>query len=326
MKIVNLFYVSFLSADSELIEGEERSQKNQLIQSSRSRPETKKTIEMEIEMETERAILSILDVPSEPTNNLTSGEGAIAEEALNSPQTKADNLRVRLVTPEQSISKISPGYSATESPVIQTLQPQPLLNVVGIQHLEHLGHLEHQGSSMVRDRSQEQPVRSLELSAQVVQTKEGPRLVLEGLRGLQLDQKQLEEIREVAVRQLYTGQVLARLQGRIPPSRVSLTVRGQFSPATPMIQNQQEPRLFARLPQSVIQHGQFIHHEGRGRVLLLPSNILRAYEARASEKVTEDVKMLFEPLNDGQDFIQPTMFVLKCDDIKTEVKEEAIDV
>ena len=266
---------------------------------------------MEMEMETERAILSILEVPSETTNRLTSGEGAIA---LNSPQTKADNLRVRLVTPEHSISKISPGYSAAESPVIQTLQPQPLLNVVGIKHL---------GSSKVRDRSQEEPVRSLELSAQVVQTKEGPRMVLEGLRGLQLDQKQLEEIREMAVRQLYTGQVLARLQGRIPPSRVSLTVRGQFSPATPQIQNQQEPRLFARLPQSVIQHGQFIHQEGRGRVLLLPSNILRAYEARASETVIEDVKM--SNVHDGQYSIQP-MFVFKCEDVKTEVKEEAIGV
>ena len=70
------------------------------------------------------------------------------------------------------------------------------------------------------------PVRCLEVSAHLVQTKGGPRLVLEGLRGWRLEPKELEEIREIVVAQLYTVQVVARLEGRIPPSRVSLTLRG----------------------------------------------------------------------------------------------------
>ena len=209
------------------------------------------------------------------TNRLTSGEGVLMcgnkKEPLNSPQHNNMNCWARLVTPEQSNTKTSPGCSGAESPVIQTLQQPPLLNVVGIQLL---------GNNTVRGRSQEVPVTSLELSAQLVQTKEGPKMVLEGLRDVQLDQKQLEEIRELVVEQLYTSQVLARLQERIPPSKVSLTIRGQFSRVPP----RQQPRLIARLPQSVIQHGQFVHHEERGRVLLLPRNILRAYETRISEE------------------------------------------
>ena len=259
-------------------------------------------------MEVENSL--ILEVPAEAilvtdtSTNRPTAEALLCDikkekEPLTSPLTNPDNLKAwtRLVTPDQS--KISPGFTLTVSPLIQsqlvgpTLQPKPQLSVVGIQHLGT-------GTTSVttaRDRSQEEPVRCLEVSAHLVQTKEGPRLVLEGLRGLQLDQKQLEEIREVVVAQLYTVQVVARLEGRIPPSRVSLTIRGQFRREPPQHQNQQQhqqclsssqqqPRLFARLPQNVIQQGQFIHHEERGRVLLLPSNILRAYEARLSGETT----------------------------------------
>ena len=206
------------------------------------------------------------------------------KEPLYSPQHNNMTCWVRLFTPEQSNTKTSSEYSGAESPVIQTDQQPPLLNVVGIQLL---------GNNTVRDRSQEVPVTSLELSAQLVQTKEGPKMVLEGLRDVQLDKKQLEEIRELVVEQLYTAQVLARLQERIPSSRISLTIRGQFSRAPPR-QQPQQPRLIARLPQSVIQHGQFVHHEERGRVLLLPRNILRAYETRISE---ENIKVCSFPIN-----------------------------
>ena len=257
-------------------------------------------------MEVEESL--ILQVPAESiivghTTRLTSsssGDGAELcdikkeKELLNSPETNPDKLNpwASLVTPEQTHSKTSPGQSPLipARTVRPTLQQPPQLKVVGIQHL---------GRTRGRDRSQEEPVRSLAVSATLVQTKEGPRLVMEGLRGLQLDGQQVEEIRRIVVDQLYTVQVVARLEARIPPTRVSLTLRGQFTrePPTPspppqnqlcLNSSQQQPRLFARLPQNVIQHGQFVQHQERGsaRVLLLPRNIFRAYQARLSGETT----------------------------------------
>ena len=82
-------------------------------------------------------------------------------------------------------------------------------------------------------------VTSVTVSAQLVQTAQGPRIILQGLQGIQLEQTQLAQIQQQVKTQLLKQQALARQQGKVPPTKVSIQLTGNFNRAQEQPQQQQ---------------------------------------------------------------------------------------
>jgi len=83
-------------------------------------------------------------------------------------------------------------------------------------------------------------VTSVTVSAQLVQTAQGPRIILQGLQGIQLEQTQLAQIQQQVKTQLLKQQALARQQGKVPPTKVSIQLTGNFNRAQEQPQQQQQ--------------------------------------------------------------------------------------
>ena len=83
-------------------------------------------------------------------------------------------------------------------------------------------------------------VTSVTVSAQLVQTQQGPRIILQGLQGIQLEQTQLAQIQQQVKTQLLKQQALARQQGKVPPTKVSIQLTGNFNRAQEQPQQQQQ--------------------------------------------------------------------------------------
>ena len=81
-------------------------------------------------------------------------------------------------------------------------------------------------------------VTSVTVSAQLVQTQQGPRIILQGLQGIQLEQTQLTQIQQQVKTQLLKQQALARQQGKVPPTKVSIQLTGNFNRAPDQSQHQ----------------------------------------------------------------------------------------
>ena len=79
---------------------------------------------------------------------------------------------------------------------------------------------------------------SITVTAQLVQTGQGPRIILQGLQGVQLEPQQLTQIQQQVKTQLLKQQSLARQEGKVPPTKVSITLTGNFNKA-PAEQQQQ---------------------------------------------------------------------------------------
>merc|ERR1719410_2127450 len=69
------------------------------------------------------------------------------------------------------------------------------------------------------------------VTAQLIQTQNGPRIILQGLQGIQLEQAQLAQIQQKVKAQLLEQQALARDEGRVPPTKVSIQLTGNFKQA-----------------------------------------------------------------------------------------------
>merc|ERR1719341_3038352 len=70
------------------------------------------------------------------------------------------------------------------------------------------------------------PPPSLTVTAQLAQTPQGPRIILQGLQGVQLEQQQLVAIQQQVKQQLLKQQSIARQQGKVPPTKVTLQLSG----------------------------------------------------------------------------------------------------
>merc|ERR1719422_984150 len=70
------------------------------------------------------------------------------------------------------------------------------------------------------------PPPSLTVTAQLAQTPQGPRIILQGLQGVQLEQQQLVAIQQQVKQQLLRQQSIARQQGKVPPTKVTLQLSG----------------------------------------------------------------------------------------------------
>ena len=79
------------------------------------------------------------------------------------------------------------------------------------------------------------PPPSLTVTAQLAQTPQGPRIILQGLQGVQLEQQQLVAIQQQVKQQLLKQQSIARQQGKVPPTKVTLQLSG------PMIRKEESP-------------------------------------------------------------------------------------
>ena len=89
-------------------------------------------------------------------------------------------------------------------------------------------------------------VNSVTVTAQLIQTAQGPRIVLQGLQGVQLEQQQLAQIQQQVKTQLLKQQAIARQQGKVPPTKVSIQLTGSFTKAP---QDQPQPAAPVQQPQ-----------------------------------------------------------------------------
>ena len=108
------------------------------------------------------------------------------------------------------------------------------------------------------------PPPSLTVTAQLAQTPQGPRIILQGLQGVQLEQQQLVAIQQQVKQQLLKQQSIARQQGKVPPTKVTLQLSGpmikkDLAPAvnqTPVQEPPAPPPQPAPAPQMVPQQQQ----------------------------------------------------------------------
>ena len=89
--------------------------------------------------------------------------------------------------------------------------------------------------------AQGQPTK---VTAHLIQTPQGPRIVLQGIQGADLSKDQLQSIQQQVKDQLLKAQAEAKSQGKIPPTKIAI----QLPPMTPAGQALTSPPL-AALPQ-----------------------------------------------------------------------------
>ena len=83
-----------------------------------------------------------------------------------------------------------------------------------------------------------------QVTAQLIQTPQGPRIVLQGIQGANLSKDQLQSIQQQVKDQLLKAQAEAKSQGKIPPTKIAI----QLPPMTPAGPALTSPPL-AALPQ-----------------------------------------------------------------------------
>jgi nucleosome-remodeling factor subunit BPTF len=72
-------------------------------------------------------------------------------------------------------------------------------------------------------------VQPTQVTAQLIQTPQGPRIVLQGIQGANLSKDQLQSIQQQVKDQLLKAQAEAKLQGKVPPTKIAI----QLPPMTP---------------------------------------------------------------------------------------------
>ena len=76
------------------------------------------------------------------------------------------------------------------------------------------------------------PLTSITVTAQLVQSGQGQKIILQGLQGVQLEQQQVTQIQQqvkTGVNLLLKQQSLARQEGKVPPNKVSFILTGNFT-------------------------------------------------------------------------------------------------
>ena len=117
-----------------------------------------------------------------------------------------------------------PAAQVQQQPAAQVLLQQPAAQVQ-----------QQQPAAQVVQQKQQPAgtVSSVTVTAQLVQTPQGPRIILQGLQGVQLEQQQLAQIQQQVKTQLLKQQAVARQQGKVPPTKVSIQLTGSFNRAQP---------------------------------------------------------------------------------------------
>jgi len=190
------------------------------------------------------------------------------------------------------------------------------------------------------------------VTAQLVQTAQGPRIILQGLQGVQLEQAQLVAIQQQVKQQLLKQQGLARQQGKVPPTKVTIQLTGHLkrteeaasTPSTPLtsqaaplpspsLLGQQASPTKARaastlttLPESVIKQGHYVMKEGK-KVLVLPQAALQAHQATLATGQPSTPSLPSTPQADAfqlsPDYIQQTIKdALKGGNLTPELQEK----
>ena len=78
------------------------------------------------------------------------------------------------------------------------------------------------------------------VTAHLVQTSQGPRMVLQGTQGIQLGQAQLVTIRHQVKQQLMKQQALASQQGKVPPTNITIQLARDGGRRTEIAASQSE--------------------------------------------------------------------------------------
>ena len=91
-----------------------------------------------------------------------------------------------------------------------------------------------------------------QVTAQLIQTPQGPRIVLQGIQSANLSKDQLQSIQQQLICQFLKAQAEAKLQGKVPPTKIAF----QLPPMTPAGPTLTSPPL-AALPQQPQQINEF---------------------------------------------------------------------
>lgn len=84
---------------------------------------------------------------------------------------------------------------------------------------------------------------STQVTAQLIQTPQGPRIVLQGIQGANLTKDQLQSIQQQVKEQLLKAQAEAKLQGKVPPTKIAIQLPPTMTspsapvPTTPVVTN-----------------------------------------------------------------------------------------
>merc|ERR1719312_1201600 len=106
------------------------------------------------------------------------------------------------------------------------------------------------------------PPPPITVTAQLMQTPQGPRIILQGLQGVQLEQQQLLNIQQQVKQQLLKQQALARQQGKAPPTKVSLQLSGNITYKKPDAQGSET----TQDPQQMVPPNQVENQQPSGQV------------------------------------------------------------
>ncbi len=74
--------------------------------------------------------------------------------------------------------------------------------------------------------------KPLQVTAQLIQTPQGPRIVLQGIQGSDLSKEQLMTIQQQVKDQLLKAQAEAKKQGKVPPTKIAIQLPGLAKPAS----------------------------------------------------------------------------------------------
>ena len=123
------------------------------------------------------------------------------------------------------------------------------------------------------------------MTAQLIQTPQGPRIVLQGIQGANLSKDQLQSIQQQVKDQLLKAQAEAKSQGKIPPTKIAI----QLPPMTPAGPALTSPPL-AVLPQQPQQPQQIIAN--KTQVPTVVSNT-KPITVNQVQTVTQSKSLLF---------------------------------
>ncbi|QQP52173.1 Nucleosomeremodeling factor subunit NURF301like [Caligus rogercresseyi] len=93
------------------------------------------------------------------------------------------------------------------------------------------------------------PSKATEVTAQLIQTPQGPRIILQGIQGANLSRDQLLSIQQQVKTQLLKAQAEAKLENRVPPTKIAVIL-------PPSIQeriNQQKKQQINKLAEETIK-------------------------------------------------------------------------
>ncbi|CAB4054287.1 BPTF [Lepeophtheirus salmonis] len=136
-----------------------------------------------------------------------------AEEQQQSPQMS----NITSILPQNPISpsQIQPNISDTGSILANTLSSPLKQDVPSDVQLP---------KEAANTSSEPQISSPAQVTAQLIQTPQGPRIILQGIQGANLSREQLQSIQQQVKTQLLKAQAEAKLQNRVPPTKIAVVL------------------------------------------------------------------------------------------------------